>query len=192
MLQEIKLIDRGLISVNHSDLKLLKSLKSLILENNGLEDISPFGHLETLQSLNVACNKLRNMPTLSSGLFYKLQALDVSYNSIPVSDILSCDCDWARLPSLRKLDLSGNQLKCLPEVVGSFPALVQLCLEFNQLTGQCLRPLARLPVLESLSLAENHISDIPMNAFEPSAYQCLRTLDLSRNRIRCCSTVEFV
>lgn len=182
--QEIKLVDKGLVSVDEADVRSLKALKSLILENNALEDISPFGELEALQSLNVACNKIQHLPVLSSGLFYKLQKLNISFNTIPVSDVLSSDCAWSRLPSLRELDLSGNRLSCLPEVLGSFPALVVLCLESNHLTEQCLHPLAVLPRLEHLGLAENHISDIPKNAFEPSSYPCLKVLDLSRNKIR--------
>lgn len=187
-MQEIKIVDKGLISVDQADFRSLKALQSLILENNALEDIAPFGELEALQSLNVACNKIQHLPVLSSGLFRKLQKLNISFNTIPVSDILSSDCAWSRLPSLRELDLSGNLLRCLPEVLGSFPALVMLCLEFNQLTGQCLHPLAVLPRLEHLGLAENQISDIPKGAFKPSSYPCLKVLDVSRNKIRYASS----
>lgn len=183
-MQEVKLVNRGLVSVDPSVLSSLTSLKSLVLENNQLKDVSPFGHLKELLSLNVACNQISQLPGLSFGLFYKLQTLDISFNSVLASDILSSNCDWSSLPSLRQLDLSGNMLKCLPQVVGSFPALANLHLELNELTGQCLCPLAKLPCLEHLGLADNHISNIPQCAFNPDAYKSLKVLDVSKNRIR--------
>lgn len=177
-------MNKGLVSIDPSILSSLTRLKSLVLENNLLEDISPFGQLESLLHLNVACNKISRMPALSSRLFYKLQFLDISFNAVSASDVLTSTCDWSSLPSLRKLDMSGNMLRRLPPVVGSFPALVTLYLEYNELKGQCLLPLAQLPCLEQLGLADNHISDIPQHAFRPSTFTRLKMLDVSRNRIR--------
>eukprot|EP00892_Ulva_mutabilis_P008412 jgi/Ulvmu1/5943/UM026_0065.1 len=182
--QEIKLVNKGLNAVDACALKLFTRLQSLVLENNLLDDISPFGLLQSLVSLNVACNKITQLPDLSAGLFHKLQLLDISFNLITGPDVLSSSCTWSSLPSLRQLDLSGNMLKYLPDVVGSFPALVTLHLEFNELTGECLCPLAKLPCLEQLGLADNHISDIPRHALQLDMYKNLKLLDVSRNRIR--------
>jgi Leucine-rich repeat (LRR) protein len=91
---------------------------------------------------------------------------------------------WSRLPSLRKLDMSGNHLCTLPEAVGSFPSLTHMTLEYNQLGGDCLKALGALPKLEILGLANNQISEIPEEAFTAASFNHLLVLDVSRNSIR--------
>lgn len=184
-MQEIALTDRGISSIEIGELPAFSALKALNLENNSIANIAPLGRLESLMQLHVACNRIQSLPQLSSGLFFQLQVLDVGFNQIPVSEVFARESDWSRLPSLRKLDMSGNHLSQLPDAIGSFPSLKHLTLEYNQLSGESLRPLGRLPKLEVLGLANNHVDDIPMEAFTSSSFNSLTVLDMSRNRIRC-------
>lgn len=183
--QEIALSNRGIDSIEIGELPAFSALKALNLENNLITDIAPLGRLESLMQLQVGCNRIQGLPQLSDGIFFSLQVLDVGFNQIPVSEVFARESDWSRLPTLRKLDMSGNHLVQLPDAIGSFPSLQHLTLEYNQLSGECLRPLGRLPKLQVLGLANNHVDEIPMEAFTTSTFNSLTVLDMSRNRIRC-------
>lgn len=175
---------KGLISVDSKDILVLSHLKSFVAEDNLLEDFSALGQIESMQNLNLACNNIKTLPSLSSGLFCRLQVLDLSFNFIPVADIFSNNSDWAWLPSLRQLDLSGNQLWFLPDVLGSFPSLTRLCLDCNELCGEALIPLGGLPCLQYLGLSDNRVSDVPLDVTKATLFCCLTMLDLSSNEIR--------
>lgn len=182
--QDLALNNHGIASIAIGKLPAFTALKALNLENNLVSDITPLGRLESLVQLHVACNRIKSLPKLSDGLFFQLRVLDVGFNQIPVTEVFARESDWSRLPSLRRLDMSGNHLSSLPEAIGSFPSLQQLTLEYNQLSGESLRPLGSLRKLEILGLANNHVDSIPAEAFKACSFNNLTVLDLSRNWIR--------
>jgi Leucine-rich repeat (LRR) protein len=160
------------------------NLKSVHLNDNRIQDISALGRLQELCKLHVSCNRISQLPILSGGLFYHLQIFDASYNFIPADVIFSCASEWSRLPCLRHLDLSGNDLQQLPKVMGSFPSLQLLRLDQNALTGACLQALNGLPRLEHLTLTKNRIQTIPANTASKGSFPVLCRLDLSHNNLR--------
>jgi internalin A len=101
-----------------------------------------------------------------------LQSLDLSGNQIRVipDEIGQC-------LALQSLDLSGNQIRVIPDEIGQCPALQSLDLSGNQIRvipdeiGQCL-------ALQSLNLVGNEISEFPASLENLSR---LKQLDLRRN-----------
>jgi Leucine-rich repeat (LRR) protein len=188
-LQEIRLEHKGIVGIVKQDLEFFPGLRSLRLDNNHLTDFSDLGLLPNLCRLHLSCNRIHTLPTLTTGLFYELRVLDISFNFIKATDILGAEAEWARLPSLQELDLSGNDFRKAPEAIGSFPSLRKLSLEYNQLTSECLKPLSALPVLQHLGCAHNKISRLPERlAEDPEAFRSLQVLDVSCNSIRCPSS----
>lgn len=189
--QEIRLEDRGLSSIVREDIQFFTALKSLQLDNNRITDFSALGELPQLRKLSLSSNKLQTLPVVvnigesAQEPFFALQSLDVSFNLLPVRSVFSQESGWARLPGLRELDLSGNNLRKLPDALGAFPSLRSLTLEYNGLASDCLKPLASLPALQELSLAHNKIDCIPDRiSTRPGSFSKLQRIDLSFNYIR--------
>lgn len=183
-MQEVNLPGAGLTSVVKEDLVFFNTLRSLQLDNNRLTDMSPFGDLPMLRTLNLSCNLLTALPPFSRG-FTSLQILDLSFNHLNAAAVFGGPSGLSELPGLLELDVSGNGFGKLPNVHGCWPSLRKLDLEYNGLSGDCLGPLATLPALEQLGLAHNRIRGIPEKiATSDCSYRALNRLDLSFNQIR--------
>lgn len=174
------------MDIVQQDVEFFVALQALHLDNNRLAEFEALGHLPKLVRLHLSCNRLRALPTLRTGRFFALRELDISFNFVAVGDIFSRDAEWSRLPSLQALDASGNDLRALPEAIGSFPALRRLSLEYNGLGSECLKPLSGLAALQHLGLAHNDIARLPERVTaDEGAFRGLSVLDVSSNRIRC-------
>ncbi|XP_075575896.1 leucine-rich repeat serine/threonine-protein kinase 2 [Pelecanus crispus] len=166
-------------------------IKSLDLSSNELENIDAISqnsclttHLEHLEKLELHQNALTNIPEqlcenlkcltyldLHSNRFtsfptYLLKMncitnLDISRNDIGPSFALD---PYLRCPTLKQLNLSYNQLACIPEFLTNVAEnLEQLLLEGNKILCLC-SPIC-LKELKILNISKNNISSLAENVF---------------------------
>ncbi|NXL00767.1 LRRK2 kinase, partial [Mesembrinibis cayennensis] len=166
-------------------------IKSLDLSSNELENIDAISqnscltsHLEHLEKLELHQNALTNIPEqlcenlkcltyldLHSNRFtsfptYLLKMncianLDISRNDIGPSFALD---PYLRCPTLKQLNLSYNQLVCIPEFLTNVAEnLEQLLLEGNKILCLC-SPIC-LKDLKILNISKNNISSLAENVF---------------------------
>lgn len=175
------LADKKYTSVNENDLYFFTELLYLDVSENYLQ-LGYFGSFPKLEELRLACNGITEIVVESLHLdkerFTSLQFLDLSYNRLSFSSTLSL----GTLPSLRELNLSGNQLQKLPMMKGSFQSLEKINLENNKFEGSAVfEILCDVPNLRDIGLAYNFLSDIPGAFCESNKFRLLETLDLAYN-----------
>ncbi|KAD4585389.1 hypothetical protein E3N88_22990 [Mikania micrantha] len=163
-------------------LTTLTSLRVLDLSNTNLEgtfptnEFSALKNLETLDLTMCAFNDFERALTLT-----KLETLILSQNSFNESIISSLKLP----PSLKNLDLSGNQLSgpFPPREFAQFTSLEQLDLTHNWLDGaptiRGCRSLAKLKNLKSIALADINFQDGKSILSCLNAIPFLEILDLS-------------
>ncbi|XP_054481677.1 X-ray radiation resistance-associated protein 1 [Anoplopoma fimbria] len=163
--------EQKLTSVKPEDLKAFDNVAYIDASINSLS-LGSFSSFASLRELNLSLNGLCNM-TFHAADFPHLEILDLSYNSLSADDIVS----MGRLPHLKVLHLTGNQLHHLPPNLGSlnhdptqqpdkeddteFKALEVLMLDDNKLSSGVFNSLANLKKLKYLNLQGNLISEIP-------------------------------
>ena len=180
--------DQGVVSIDAESLAQFSNARSIHLDNNRLTDFAALAVLPNLLQIAVPCNRIHALPAQAPGAFAGLRSLDISFNFLRVHDVFGVGSRLSQLPSLRELDVSGNDLRTLPDSVSGFTVLCRLSLDFNKLSAQCLRPLAVLPKLEHLGLAHNRVAGLPEGLeADAGAFDALTSLDLSCNVIRCAS-----
>eukprot|EP01103_Thecamoeba_quadrilineata_P000131 TRINITY_DN10103_c0_g1_i1.p1 TRINITY_DN10103_c0_g1~~TRINITY_DN10103_c0_g1_i1.p1 ORF type:complete len:978 (-),score=83.36 TRINITY_DN10103_c0_g1_i1:36-2948(-) len=163
---------------NAFDLMRLESL-SLIHNELQLLSSSVFGSkLVKLTSLDVSCNHLTNVESLTLGF---LEELDLHQNFI---EYLNED-SFIHMRYLRRIDLSYNALKALPPSTFSKCSQLRILDLHSNLLQQfdcyCLLPLPRLEFLDlSWNLLEGFVGSI--------AYKMNTTILLCYNRMRIPST----
>ena len=114
----------------------------------------------------------------------KVQEIDLSYQRnyfLGIYNVMSAmeslDPRAFCLFTLRKLDLSHNQLSRLPKAIGSLLSLTHLFLNDNRLSSQLdfIRPLVNL---QELDLRNNELNNFSLDITEVS---CLRRLSVQGN-----------
>ncbi|XP_030294882.1 X-ray radiation resistance-associated protein 1 isoform X2 [Sparus aurata] len=166
----VDISDRKLNAVKLEDLKVFYNVAYIDASINSLS-LDSFSCFVSLRELNLSLNGLCNM-TFEAADFPHLQVLDLSYNSLSAEGILSI----GRLPHLKVLHLTGNQLRRLPPKLGSsnhdatqlpaeedtqFTALEVLLLDDNRLSSEVFSCLTDLKRLKYLNLQGNRISEVP-------------------------------
>ncbi|XP_037604365.1 X-ray radiation resistance-associated protein 1 [Sebastes umbrosus] len=167
----VDISEQELDSVKPEDLKVFDNVAYIDASINSLS-LGSFSSFVSLRELNLSLNGLCNM-TFHAADFPYLEVLDLSYNSLSADDIVSI----GRLPHLKVLHLTGNQLHHLPPDLSSsnhdptqqpateedtqFKALEVLMLDDNKLTSGAFNSLANLKRLKCLNLQGNRISEIP-------------------------------
>lgn len=120
--------------------------------------LEPFGILQSLKELRMACNNISIVKELHG--FENLMYLDLSYNRLDKASVLSL----AVLPNLKDLDLSGNNLRELP-LMTTFASLEKIILEYNSIDDPAVfSALSNVPNLRHIALANNFLSRIPSDA----------------------------
>ena len=109
----------------------------------------------------------------------KVQEIDFSYHGISSLAMLRRNLYVFR--SLRKLDLSHNQLFELPESIGSLRSLTHLFLNDNDLSSLQPRIIRRLVNLQELDLRNNKLNEFSLAVTELS---CLRKLSVQGNPLK--------
>ncbi|XP_068572560.1 X-ray radiation resistance-associated protein 1 isoform X2 [Cebidichthys violaceus] len=167
----VHISEQKLNYVKPEDLTVFDNIAYIDASINALS-LGCFSSFVSLRELNLSLNGLCNM-TFDAAHFPHLQVLDLSYNSLSADDIVSI----GRLPRLKVLHLTGNQLHHLPPNLGSFnrdatqqpakeddtelKALEVLMLDDNKLSSGVFNSLANLKRLKHLNLQGNLISEIP-------------------------------
>ncbi|XP_015423787.1 PREDICTED: toll-like receptor 9 [Myotis davidii] len=148
-----------------------------------------FSSLSHLEGLVLKDSSLSSLDTRWFRGLGNLSVLDLSENFL--YDCIQNTTAFQGLRKLRKLYLSFNYHKgvsyahmTLAPSFGRLRALEVLDMTgifFRELSESTLRPLARLPVLQTLKLQMNFINWAQLSVFQ--AYPSLRQVDLSNNRI---------
>jgi hypothetical protein len=146
-------------------------LHTLDLSDSLLRSIAGLEPLAALTALDLSAAPLSQLHDLRAGCFQQLQALSLSYCSVPAEQLLGRGSPLAGLASLRCLELAGMGLSELPARLGSFAALQQLDLSRNRLRERNLHGLAALPELLQLVLAHNAVACWPTRQQEQEQEQ---------------------
>ncbi|KAM6907152.1 X-ray radiation resistance-associated protein 1 [Xenentodon cancila] len=159
----VDISERKLNAVKPEDFKVFENVAYIDASINSLS-LGSFGCFAALRELNLSLNGICNM-TFDVASFPHLEVLDLSYNSLSPEGILSL----GRLPRLKALHLTGNQLRHLPPDLGSpqlptegkpFGVLEALMLDDNKLSSGVFHSLTNLQRLKYLNLQRNNISEI--------------------------------
>jgi Ran GTPase-activating protein (RanGAP) involved in mRNA processing and transport/GTPase SAR1 family protein len=141
-LTELVLFKCALRLINDATLRCFAPLlRVLVLRANMLEALPPsIGELRALETLDVADNRLRELP--------------------PTIERLA--------PTLRHLDVSFNFFRVLPTALGALRGLRQLCARDNMLETLPSQ-LAELVELESADFDQNGLSSIPASVLRSAS-----------------------
>lgn len=143
-------------------------------------------------SYNIKSNEDLRDQTKSKelSLFPQLETLNLSFNSLHM-DVYGTFYQLSLLTSLKRLNLSSNDLIVLPENLSSLKQLIFLSLEGNLLDERVFYSLSTLPQLEKLNLSRNKIRRVPQisqnintyDDFPHSNFPCLTMLNLGENLV---------
>ncbi|KEG12664.1 putative leucine-rich repeat protein (LRRP) [Trypanosoma grayi] len=114
--------------------------------------------------------------SLHDVLLPNLHALNLSFNNIPPGDILHL----SYFPFLEKLDLSGNNLRTLPEDLAGLTSVTHLALERNQLRdGKTIfAALSTMPALIEVNLNHNELRHVPPLSVKDGRGLCFPTIEV--------------
>ncbi|MFX1571576.1 MAG: leucine-rich repeat domain-containing protein [Promethearchaeota archaeon] len=176
----------------------LENLKTLDLKHNRLTTLPiSFGDLISLESLNLHGNQFTTIPSIIEKLT-SLKKLKVGLNhlkNVPewIKNLrslkklglggnkdLSKAEEWiCFLPSILELNLYNNNIKALPESIGSLESLEVLILHNNHLTT-LPESFGKLISLKKLDLSWNNITNLPEWI---SSLSSLEELNLRGNKL---------
>ncbi|NXJ96108.1 NEPN protein, partial [Corythaixoides concolor] len=156
-----------------SDFRRMSALEELVLSCSGTESIenNTFKALNTLKSLELYKNQLKQIPTFLPAGLEILRLADNSINTLHAAD-------FEGLMKLRVLDIRNNLIVTLPpSAFASLCNLQSLILDGNNIESVSA-PL-KLPRLKYLSMADNKLNSFSTNFF--ASFQNLQFLSLSGN-----------
>lgn len=126
-----------------------RNLKTLVVANTEISDISPVNGLEKLTCLSLACNAIVDITPIAE--MVGLERLYLGNNHIedisPLNNLLN----------LERLSLRGNKIANITALEGMV-AITDLSLERNQISD--ISVLMDLVNLRSLNISDNQITDI--------------------------------
>lgn len=173
--RQAQLADRSLGHVVEDDFEFFTGLIVVDVSENFLQ-LSPFGSLPRLKELRIACNNIQTIDELYG--FDHLSYLDLSYNRLTLRSVQSLDV----LPSLRDLDLSGNNLRGLPVEMYRFRCLERLVIDNNKIDDiNVFAILCTIPNLRVLSVAYNYLWKVAPECCMDRYFRMLSVLDISFN-----------
>lgn len=176
--------EKGFNAVVSDDLNFFTGLVYLDASDN-LFDFHSFQELPQLCDLRLCCNYIENIFSIDG--YLELQYLDLSYNRLSQESVISL----AALPKLRDLDLTGNELKKLPENMQAFRTLEKLILEHNKIDDNSVFfELCQIPNLREVGLAYNLLSYVPAQSCGAGYFRVLEVLDVTYNFVATQSALE--
>eukprot|EP00930_Biecheleria_cincta_P065767 TRINITY_DN5165_c0_g1_i1.p1 TRINITY_DN5165_c0_g1~~TRINITY_DN5165_c0_g1_i1.p1 ORF type:complete len:325 (+),score=109.74 TRINITY_DN5165_c0_g1_i1:38-976(+) len=151
-------------------IKLLEQyphLRLIDLSGNSVEDVSPLCKLSHVLSLNLASNKIASIDSWAPEDLQHLLFLDLSGNQLTCLPPL-------HMPALRRANFCKNQIASC-EQFGGHATLKTLVLSENKLTS--VIGLAGMPQLETLELGQNSLQNLEGLQGLPE----LQSLNISKN-----------
>lgn len=198
----LNLSGKSLTQVPLSELPLrhrFSSITHLDLSNNSIGELSlALVQFDNLVDLDLSRNEIKTIPPSFCRLRY-LRSFSVKHNRLSSSSFPE---HFDSLSSLKSLNLGGNQLESIPDVLTRLPALEDLALGDNHISN--ISPLVRnfkrllrlylggnrinvlppemgqMTSLESLSLCGNQLQSLPE---ETTQLVNLKSLQLHNNRL---------
>lgn len=168
-------------SVQMKTLKGAKKLITLIASNNRLTEIPAhvFTDAQQLATIDFSNNAIQHIDALSFEGAISLTTLNLSQNRIDQRDL-----KLISIPSLLILDLSLNSLNNLSgEAFSNLPNLMHLNLRQANITRIAMKTFIHQRRLISLDLSGNHLVQLNINLFHPTANNNLRSLSLDNNQL---------
>lgn len=165
-----------------SEIGLLTGLKQLDLQNNNIFSISTLKITENIETIHLACNKLRSLPS-EIGQLSSLSTLKLYGNQLT-----SIPSEIGQLSNLTILSLgvpnhevdnrefrycSKNQIQTIPIEVGTLSSLRTLDLYDNGITF-LPSEIGRLSNLRKLDLDYNQVSSLPAEIGDLASLQVLK------------------
>jgi Leucine-rich repeat (LRR) protein len=153
------------ISKKIGSVKVLEAyvhLQKINMSNNLIFDVTPVKHIPYLLSMNVSSNKVRSIECLEDHLQY-LISMNLSNNKLTKLTPLT-------MPTLKKVNLSGNQIATCEEF-GGHQTIEVLDISDNLL--QDLSGLQNMPNLVTLTACRNQIKSLkarPNEEFTPEPF----------------------
>ncbi|ELK34675.1 PREDICTED: vasorin [Myotis davidii] len=201
-LSNLDLTANRLREITNETFRGLRCLERLYLGKNRIHHIQPgaFDALDRLLELKLQDNELRALPPLR---LPSLLLLDLSHNSLLALEPGALDTAnvealrlaglglqqldeglFGRLRNLHDLDVSDNQLECVPPAIRGLQGLTRLRLAGNTRIAQ-LRPedLAGLTALQELDLSNLSLQALPHEL--SGLFPRLRLLAAARNPFNC-------
>ncbi|ORC92554.1 putative leucine-rich repeat protein (LRRP) [Trypanosoma theileri] len=122
--------------------------------------------------------------SLHDVLLPNLHALNLSFNSIPPNDVLHL----SYFPFLEKLDLSGNNLRVLPQDLAGLTCVTHFALERNHFSDgkSVFAALSTMPALIEVNLNHNELRRVPPLSVRDGHGLCFPTIEvigLAHNRV---------
>jgi len=158
----------------------LYSLQILRLEGNIIDNIpeNTFASLYNLHTLILSNNKLSVIDSSTLNGLYVLSLLSLDNNDIESIDSAALkNCS-----SLQDLHLNGNRLREVPAGLSYAPMLKTLDLGENHITNIANSTFNSMQHIYGLRLTENNIGNISKGVFDKMS--SLKILNLSRNKIQ--------
>lgn len=184
--RRVNVSGRGFTAVVADDLNFFVNLCFLDASDN-LFDFRDFEDMPSLVEMRLSCNYIEHIDSLGPQQYVQLQYLDLSYNRLSVESVQALSA----LPALRDLDLTGNELRTLPEGASSFLSLEKLVLEHNKLDdNNIFFELCQMPSLREACLAYNLLSYLPSQACQEGYFKVMELLDMSYNYVASQSAIE--
>ncbi|RNF11393.1 putative leucine-rich repeat protein (LRRP) [Trypanosoma rangeli] len=114
--------------------------------------------------------------SLHDVLLPNLRALNLSFNKIPPADILHL----SYFPFLEKLDLSGNDLRVLPEDLADLTSVTHFALERNHFRdGNIIfAALSTMPALTEVNLNHNELRHVPPLSVKNGRGLCFPSIEV--------------
>jgi len=189
-LKEIYLDGNLLESIQSEHFNCVYKLEILSLKNNKIQyiDANSFDYNQKLIGINLKNNQLCriDMKTFTNAGLNKLEWLILSNNNLQ-----TIDEKFANLESLKKIDLSNNQLENLdPQTFRDVKSLRKLNLNNNQLIelNKCL--FQNLVYLNKLDLSCNLIEELDHEIFKDLVN--LTSINLSNNNLEVLDEFTFM
>ncbi|KAK8894115.1 hypothetical protein M9Y10_022547 [Tritrichomonas musculus] len=132
------------------------SLRKLNLNYNSIgKSLEYFTNFPNLTVLLLTHNNLTALPK-NSNLFYKLEYLDLSYNSLNTD---SCFIALAALPNLKTLILDNNNVISIPKFQFGFEKMTSISLKNNKIESSIdIISLADLDCLNEVNILNNPVN----------------------------------
>jgi len=156
----------------------------LDLHNNQITDMSPLSGMDTIKTLNLLNNQICDHTHISAALAPHLASLDIlnlkgnCLKKIPdfsgmaqltrllLSNNAIDDCTSGNLPDTAFVQLSGNQLTCIPDSIKGFKNVNSLLLSRNNITSAAVNGFTFPSSIHYLDLSSNKVDSVTNIKFD--------------------------